>query len=293
MTTRELPPERGAGSDMSPAASACAGAEASLAAQYLYLTFAPLWERFVRGEGALVAINAAILWFAQPGLYAGLIALGLSFLVLAILYSFNDLHDAEADRNNPKKNPLLVTAFLQNQRAFYYYLGAVKLGLVLLTYLLLDARTAAAVFAVLVVNMLYSLWAKGVPLVDILLVAAWGAAYSAVASPPWRICLLVGVMTSVTHIFQMLSDREVDTKNRVKTTAVFSVAATTGMLAVVCAALALGLVPALGPVWSLTAFVPLALHLASLTTTTAWWLSRIYFGVTLIVALGGFRGSPG
>lgn len=278
---------------MSPAVSSWARAEASLAVQYLYLTFAPLWDRFLRGEGALVAINAAILWFAQPGLYAALIALGLSFLVLAVLYCFNDLHDAEADRNNPKKNQLLVEAFLQNQRAFYYYLGAVKLGLVLLTYALLDTRTATAVFAVFVVNMLYSLWAKGVPLVDILLVGAWGATYSALASPPWRICLLVGVMTSVTHIFQILSDREADTKNRVRTTAVFSAAATTGSLAVVCAALGLGLVSALGPVWSLTAFVPLVLHLASLTTNTAWWLSRIYFGVTLIVALGGFHGVPG
>ena len=101
-----------------------------------------------------------------------------------------------------------------------------------------------------------------------------------------RADLFLGVVAGI------VSDREADTKNRVRTTAVFSVAATTGMLAVVCAGLALVLVPTVGPVWSLTAFVPLALHLASFTISTAWWLSRVYFGVTLIVALGGFSGSP-
>jgi 4-hydroxybenzoate polyprenyltransferase len=261
--------------------------------RYLYLTFAPLWERFRRGEGALVAINAAIIWFATPGIYTGLISLVLSFIVLALLYSFNDLHDAAEDKRNLKKNQQVVRALLEHRRGFYIYLGAVKLGVLLLTYVLLDARTAAAVISVFAINTVYSLWLKGVPVLDILVVSAWGAAYSAIADPPWRICLVVGIMTSICHIFQILSDREVDEGNRVQTTAVFSIRATTAMLAATCAVLFLVLSADLGPLWSLSAFVPLVLHLGISRYDTGWWLTRIYFGLALVAVLAGFTGHPG
>ncbi|MEE8606057.1 MAG: UbiA family prenyltransferase [Nitrospiraceae bacterium] len=281
------------GSDVTPARGLYRAGETTFGMRYFYLTFAPLWERFLLGEGLLLLVNAAIIWFARPGIYTGVIALVLSVTVLAILYSFNDLHDAEHDRNNPKKNQRLVSAFLQHNHTFYFYIAAVKLGLVLLAYFLVDAWTAAAVLSVVVINLIYSLWLKGVPIVDILMVGAWGSAYSAVASPAWRICLLVGIMTSVTHIFQILSDYDADTTSRVRTTAVFSAWATTAMFAAACAALFLVLAAELGPAWALTAFVPLALHLGPISNGSAWWVSRIYFGLVLIVILGGFSGHTG
>ena len=47
---------------------------------HLYLIFVSLWDRFRRGEGALLAINAAIIWFERPGLYIGGVELVQSLL---------------------------------------------------------------------------------------------------------------------------------------------------------------------------------------------------------------------
>ena len=119
----------------------------------------------------------------------------------------------------------------------------------------------------------------------------WGCLYSAIVVPSWRVCVLVGVMTAVCHIFQALGDREVDAHNRVRTTAVFSPSVTTGALGIVCGVLYLVLSPALGALWSLSAFVPLALMLGLGATGAAWMLSRIYFGLALLAVLGGFPGA--
>ena len=104
-------------------------------------------------------------------------------------------------------------------------------------------------------------------------------------SAPLQVCVLVGTMTSVMHVFQVLVDRKVDAENEIRTTAVFSPSTTTVVLAIVCGTLYLGLITEIGLTWSLTAFVPLALHLVLSSTERASMLSRIYFGVVLIITL--------
>jgi 4-hydroxybenzoate polyprenyltransferase len=256
---------------------------------HLDLALTPLLERFRRGEGALLAVNAAIVWFQAPPLLEGAAKLVISLFVLAALYAFNDLYDAEDDRSNPKKDQRLVTAFLENRGAFSAVLAAFHLALVVLAYVFLGGSAAVATIVLFAVNILYSVWLKGVPIADLIVVGLWGGLYSAVVLPSWRLCVLVGVMTAVCHIFQALGDREVDANNRVQTTAVFSPSLTTGALGIVCGVLYLVLLPSLGALWSLSAFLPLATMLGlGGTGAAAWMLSRIYFGLALLAVLGGF-----
>lgn len=255
-----------------------------------FLVFAPLFERFRLGEGALLAINAAVIWFLAPEPFRGAVQLVLSFVVIAALYSFNDLVDCQADRHNPKKNQKLVSAFVDHEREFTAFLYGLQMLLVVLAWVLLDLRTALVVIAIFAINMLYSLRIKGVPFADIVLVGVWGGIYCAIPDTPWRFCLLVGIMTTVSHVFQILVDRDVDTQNDVHTTAVRSLRTTTAVLAGICVALYVALLQPLGALWGLTAFAPLALHLAIARTETAWMLSRIYFGAVLLVTLGATNG---
>lgn len=289
MTAPELRPD-GAALDPAPA-----GARGELAlphgARRIYRVVMPLVERFRRGEGALLVVNAAIVVSRGLGALESALALLISFVVLASLYSYNDLHDAEEDLRNPKKNPRLVAAFLEGRREFARFLLGLQGVAAGLAWAGLGGLAAAAVLAVCAVNALYSNHLKGVPLADVAIVGLWGAFYSGIVAADWRICVLVGVMTAICHVYQILGDREVDELNRVRTTAVLSVPVTTTVLAGLCAILFVALLPSLG-VWSLSALAPLGLDLALGGTAAAWMLSRLYFGLTLVAVLGGVLGSP-
>ena len=78
----------------------------------------------------------------------------------------------------------------------------------LLALVLLGPRSAVAVAAVSAVNLGYSGLFKGVTGIDVPYVAVWGALYAMVpgADIPFAAVALVGVMTSICHIFQITRD---------------------------------------------------------------------------------------
>jgi len=258
-----------------------------------FLFFGPLLERFRRGEGALIGVNAALLWAQGRTGLSGLAALLLSFAVLAALYSFNDLRDATDDAKNPKKNPRLVRAFVERQRAFSIWIQAIQVLLVIFAFSLLGARPALTLVCLFAVNTLYSLWLKGVSFVDVPVVGLWGGLYVGIVSAPLHVCVLVGLMTMIAHIFQILEDREIDGATGVRTTAVRSTRATAALLATTCAFLAVMLSFELSAIWGVTALFPLALYRGLAGTGLAWMGSRIYFGGVLLVVLGIVRVGPG
>ncbi|MHC5035566.1 MAG: UbiA family prenyltransferase, partial [Planctomycetota bacterium] len=177
----------------------------------LYLTGAPLWERFRRREGALLAVNTTVVVFAQPPALEGAIQIAMSALVLAVVYAVNDWHDAEEDRKNPKKNQRLVEALVALRRPFFAWLCAMQIALVLFALAALGPAAALVVAAMIAINFTYSWWLKGVPIADLLVVWAWGATYTAIVAPPWLLCVTVGLMTAIMHVFQIREDRDVDT----------------------------------------------------------------------------------
>lgn len=260
--------------------------------RFFAMTWLPLQERFRRGEGALLLVNAALAAAARPPARTLFGAIAVSGLVLATAYAVNDWRDAEADRRNPKKNQRLVEAMLEWRRPFLIWLGALHAALVALAFAALGARAAIAAATMLGINFLYSWWGKGKPLLDLLVVGAWGASYAAIAASDARLCAIVGLMTAMMHLFQMHEDRDVDAVNEVSTTAVRLPHLATLSLGTLCAGLAAVLYEPLGPVLAATAFAPLGLRRLVSNTAGAWMACRVYCGLALVAALWRIHGSP-
>jgi 4-hydroxybenzoate polyprenyltransferase len=102
-----------------------------------------------RGEGLLLAVNAAVLWLGPADLASALIRFAVSAAVLATAYSVNDFVDAEADRSNPKKSARLVALLLVDRAAFARVLVGVHAGLVLVAGVAVSPAAAASVAGML------------------------------------------------------------------------------------------------------------------------------------------------
>lgn len=268
-----------------------AGATARAAAgEHATRFFGPLWERFRLGEGLLLAVNAAVIGFGAHGALDALWRMVVSIGVLAAAYSFNDYQDARADRANPKKNQQLVGLLLERRTAFGRLLLAAHLLLVAIAWIALDPTTAAAAAAMLAVNLLYSVRAKGTPFADVVVVVLWGALFTAIAGASLGVCALVGALTLLMHIFQMHVDLDVDAGNAVRTTAV-ALRRPTALVAAACVAVGSVLFALLGPFWAASAAFPLLAQAAASRTETAWMLSRAYAGVVLLAVLGALPGA--
>ena len=254
-------------------------------AHLLRLTWLPLWTRFRRGEGALLAVNGALAAATRPSPGTLAVAVALSGLVLAVAYGINDWRDAEHDLCNPKKDKRLVQAILERRRPFLVWLCGLHVAAFALALVTLGARSAAAVGTMLTVNFLYSWWLKGVPALDLVAVVAWGASCAAIVSSSPVFCASVGVMTAMMHVFQMQQDRRVDAANEVSTTAVRLPHLVTLSLGALCAMLAAILYRPLGALGALSAFIPLGLRLLWTDTGRAWMACRVYCGFALLWAL--------
>jgi len=249
------------------------------------MTGAPLWERLRRGEGGLLAINAAAVAFTQPPILVGASLIAISALLLAAVYGINDWHDAEDDRTNPKKNQKLVEALVEFRGPFFGWLCAIQVSLVVLALAAIGPAAAVAVAVMVAINFTYSWWLKGVPVADLVIVFAWGASYVAIVTPPWSLCIVVGLMTGIMHVFQAYEDRDVDIANNVATTVAGWARARSGAVALLCAGLYLALLGSLGPLLAVSAFLPVLLQRLFVDNAKAWMASRVYCGITVIAVL--------
>lgn len=246
---------------------------------------APTMHRVRLGEGALLAVNLSLIWYRAPGIVTGMSAAVISVLTLALLYAYNDLYDAPGDRRNPKKDQALVSLYLDERARCYTLTLALKVVTLGVTWLTLGVEVAAAVAGVFLVNIVYSHWMKGVPIVDVLWAGLWGGAYSLIAGPPARLFLVVTLMTAVCHLYQALGDRAADVENRITTTAVFSHALATGLLFVLSGLLFLGLRAPLGTPVALTAFFPFGFWLIVRRSHAGWLLTKLYYGAVWLAVL--------
>jgi hypothetical protein len=231
----------------------------------------PFLHRLSRGEGLLLAVNASIILSARPDLPTFLAQILVSALVLTLLYFFNDVH-----------------TFCVQHRARLYRLLALEHALVLLVALtLLGQRSALAVAAVFAVNVAYSTVFKRLPVIDVPFVFLWGATYAMVpgTTTPLAVVALVGVMTSICHVFQISRDRKVDAVNGVRTSAGGSSWLPVLQMAASGVAMAALLYAQLGAVAAATAAIPLVLRW-TLPNQAAWLLSKAYYAVIWLVVLG-------
>ena len=256
------------------------------AAALLWAGLASTLHRVRRGEGALPAVNfslIAYLGFDQPTALATAL---ISVLAIGFMYAFNDLYDAPTDSNNPKKDLGVVSTYLEHRRVAGLSLGILHLLTIASAFLTLGPRATAAVAGVMVVNVVYSTLLKGVPVIDVFWCGLWGALYAAIVdTTPWLL-VLVGLMTAVCHLYQTLDDRVADAANAITTTAVRSPALSRNVLVVLSVLLFVTLRPALGGIWALSAFTPLAIFFACDRPHVGWLLTKVYFGIMWLSVLG-------
>ena len=269
------------GATAAAAATTAAAAEAS----FVSLFTGPLVERIRRGEGALLVTNAAWIACSWPGAVAAAHGIALSTFALMAVYALNDWHDAEGDLADPKKNQRLVDGLIRHHTGFGAWLAFVHVALVVWAALALGTAAAAGVLALLCVNTAYSYTLKGVPLVDLVVVGVWGAAFAAIVSSEALWWAAVGAMTSIMHLFQIKQDHRVDAVNGITTTFVRLPNAATASLVAICVALGAALGQLTGALGALSAAIPLALYLAIPDTLRAWMACRAYCGVALAAAL--------
>jgi hypothetical protein len=254
---------------------------------------APLVNRLRRGEGVLLAVNLSIVLSARPDA-ATLFAQALvSTAVLALLYFLNDVYDCRQDLSDAGKDQALVGFCVQHRPLLLRLLAFEHVGITVLSLALLGPRSATAVAAVLLVNVAYSSLLKGKAAIDVPWVALWGACYAAVpgvAVPP-AVLGLVGVMTSICHVFQITRDRPFDILNRIRTSAVAIEWLPPVQLALGCLAMGILLGHILGPAAAASAAVPLVLRLTLRSNQAAWLLSKAYYGVVWLLVLGAINGS--
>lgn len=229
---------------------------------------APLAHRLRRGEGGLLLVNASLAWKEYPR--RGAISLAaISTLTLLALYLFNDIIDAPQDQQNPKKDRELADMYVGARGVFLTgWLLLSTVALVAATWL--DARAGLGVGAVALINVAYSLFCKKVPMLDLVWVSLWGAAYASIVTGTVVWIVMVGTMTAVCHIYQASEDRDADATNGVATSATL----TAPLLSTVQAALAAVLMAA---AWMLGAAV-VALTFAGFFAYWRIWCDRPRIG---------------
>lgn len=252
----------------------------------------PLLHRLARGEGLLLAVNLSIALFARPDAITFLAQALVSTAVVALLYCLNDVYDCRHDLNDAGKDQTFVNFCVHHRVRLFRVLALQKAGVVLLALVLLGLRSAVAVAAVFLVNLAYSAIFKGRAAIDVLWVALWGALYAMVPGVeiPLVVLALVGVMTSICHVFQITRDRPVDDVNRVHTSAVAARWLPTAQMAIACIAMGLILGYQLGPAAAASAATPLVLRLTMNSNQTAWLISKVYYGVMWLLVLGAVYG---
>src|SRR5688572_30829320 len=207
--------------------------ETSVAAALGWAVASSTLHRIRRGEGALLAINLSLIayhgtLFTVRGVMEALV----SVLAILVMYAFNDLYDAPVDWNNPKKDRALIATWLEHRYAGVVTTFVLKLMTVGIGYVALGPGPAAALAAVMIVNVAYSTMLKGVPVADVLAVWVWGSLYAAIVDPSFAVVFLVGLMTGICHLFQALDDRVPDAANGIQTTAVRSATLSRNVLVV-------------------------------------------------------------
>lgn len=282
MSTSKLLPQS------APAAEPALGLSA-----LVWVNVRPLANRLGRGEGLLLAVNVSIVLFAGSDAATLFLQALVSTVVLALLYALNDVYDCRRDLNDTAKDQALARFAVANRAQLLRVLMLEKVLVVLAALALLGPRSAAAVAGIFLVNLAYSAALKGKAGLDVLWVGLWGALYALVPGVrlPVSVVLLVAVMTSICHVFQILRDREADVVNHIQTSAVASRWLPWLQLGLACAAMAAILGVYLGPLGAVSAFAPLVLGLTVPSNQTAWLVSKGYYAVVWLLVLGAIHGS--
>lgn len=140
-------------------------------------------------------------------LYESIIAIFLFILASSCVYIFNDLNDLEYDKQHPTKKYRPITSGKVRKTEAYIFLKVLFISLIVLLFLLNISHTAKLFLSLyLIINILYSLKLKEIPLLELALLSSgfvirllFGAEVLSISLSPWIIICsgLIALMISI------------------------------------------------------------------------------------------------
>jgi|GEM_PF-1741597 len=251
------------------------------------LLIRPFSNRVRLGEGGLIIFNIIHAVASQKSWTLISIETIISFLVLCVLYGYNDYTDAEKDKLNPKKDISFINLISENYRLFLILILVVKISTIIIAWLFLGWIIAACIAVLYVINFLYSRKVKSIPLADLIIVSVWGSLYVCISGTfRWEISIAAGLMVGIAHFFQILTDEDSDRKNLVHTTAVVFIGRENLLLFILC-------LPLVFVLYLITkdilltgiGFLPFFLFLFTGRVSFSWYASRFVFFILWLVIM--------
>jgi 4-hydroxybenzoate polyprenyltransferase len=254
--------------------------------------FQPLVERLKIREGGLIFFNITLSIFFYKNGYMVLMQSALAVLCMSALYGFNDYVDRAADLINPKKNKQLSLTITQHPVFFLIVNITLSITCVILATILVDYYKGLLVILLVAINMLYSLYFKSKPIADLVIVGIWGGLFVSIsANAHHNLLYIAGLMTTMAHLFQTLTDKEVDIINKVYTTAA-KFKKPSLILLICCVLLSCFMYLQKEMLLAATAIIPFLSFISMKNVSLTWNISRTYFGVSWLIliynAYGGF-----
>jgi 4-hydroxybenzoate polyprenyltransferase len=252
----------------------------------------PFTNRVKLGEGGLLLLNFTHSVACHRQYKLVMIETLLSFLVLCILYGYNDYTDAEKDKSNPKKDHAFINMILENHRLFVAFIITIQILTLAVAMVFLGRQIAVYIAILYGVNFLYSQRVKSMPLADIMIVSIWGGLYVCISgSFVWVICLAAGLMVGIAHFFQVVTDKDSDQKNNISTSAVVLAGWENLLLFTLCLALAAVLYVDTGDlIMTLISFLPFVFYFSDKRVTFSWYASRFVFFILWLLILKSVYG---
>jgi 4-hydroxybenzoate polyprenyltransferase len=247
-------------------------------------TIRPLLQRIRLGEGGLIGMATwAAAWQTGDPLATVSVALLVTAL-LAAVYLFNDVLDRGIDAHNPKKIDQHREPLMRAPRLFLSISLALHLAVIIAAGCWRDGWAAACAASLLLLNPIYSLVAKRIPLVDVMIVGVMGGAVIGLATSDPSLILISSAMTAISHAFQTRVDETSDRSTGVRSsgTAPTHIRHAIWVFLLICYASAVAM--RLGMIWAITAMVPYGLLISDRGATRSWAWARVYFAILWIAA---------
>jgi 4-hydroxybenzoate polyprenyltransferase len=251
------------------------------------IAFGSLYYRIMLGEGGLVLLNIihSIISFNTLGVF--LLESFVSIVLMSALYGFNDYVDRYNDLANEKKKSHFTRLIIQREKTFLTVNIFLSILSVLLIYLFLEKDKLWFILLLFFVNFIYSLKFKSIPFIDIIIVSVWGGLYSVVVGNYFlEFSVLVGLMTGIAHIFQILTDVSSDSKNNIKTSVVFMPGSIFWIFLIISFSSAILVCKISNIFWAISIFFPLCVfYLSKKKVLLSWFFARLCFFTVLIKIL--------
>lgn len=246
----------------------------------------PLTSRIAKGEGGLILFNSIHAYFVFSLTTLFWLDSLISVVAMCALYNLNDFRDRNIDALNPKKNKDFINEILNQEKLYIFTNIILSTTAIALSFVFFTNEKTILMTLLITINWLYSYKFKSMPGLDILSVIIWGGLFASIAgSFQLHLFIIVGIMTGIAHIYQIITDKEADEKANIRTSIVALPKLHKYIILFYCFILGVFIYLHIDWIWAISCLIPLIVYLLSKNISLSWYVSRFYFLVCLIKLL--------